>query len=129
MPNLLTQIPFGNLLHLAQNHSRNLLRRESLLLALHIYPDVRLPILVNNLEGEVLHISLDLLVSESPSDKTLGIEDGVFRVGGGLVFSGVTDETFTVGGEGYVGWGDTVSLVVGDDFYSSVFVDSDTTVE
>ena len=57
----------------------------------------RLSTLVNDLEGPVLHVRLNLRVSETATDETLGIEDGVDGIHGDLVLSGVTDETFSVG--------------------------------
>jgi len=44
-----------------------------------------LAILVDNLEGEVLHVTLNVLVVELATDQTLDIEDGSLGVGGVLV--------------------------------------------
>ena len=57
----------------------------------------------------MLHVPLDSLVIEIPTDQTLGVEDGVVGVHGHLVFSGIADQTLGVG-EGNVGWSCTVTL-------------------
>ena len=44
---------------------------------------------------------------------------------GDLVLGGITDQTFLVV-ESDVGWGGSVTLVVGDDFYSVLPEDGDT---
>jgi hypothetical protein len=48
---------------------------EFLLLATVLDTDVRLPGLVENLEGEVLDIGLHLDIIEFAADETLGVED------------------------------------------------------
>mmetsp|Transcript_11284 Transcript_11284/g.24805 ORF Transcript_11284/g.24805 Transcript_11284/m.24805 type:complete len:226 (-) Transcript_11284:146-823(-) len=75
-----------------------------------------------------LLVRLDRLVREVTSDKTLDIKDGVLGVDGGLILGGITDETLSVVHEGDVGRGDTVTLVVGHDFNTSVFENTDTGV-
>lgn len=61
------------------------------------YLNVGLGSLVNDLEGPVLHVRLDLGISETATDETLGIEDSVDGVHGDLVLSGITDKTLSVG--------------------------------
>ena len=48
-------------------------------------------VLFDDLEGPVLHILLDFWVIDLATNETLGIEDGVLRVGGILVLRSVTD--------------------------------------
>ena len=48
---------------------------EFLLLATVLHTDVRLPGLVENLEGEVLEVGLNLLIIKFAADETLRIED------------------------------------------------------
>mmetsp|Transcript_569 Transcript_569/g.1112 ORF Transcript_569/g.1112 Transcript_569/m.1112 type:complete len:150 (-) Transcript_569:488-937(-) len=56
---LLAQVALSNLLHLGQNHGRNLLRREALRLPLVFYSnDWFISILGLDLEREVLHVRL-----------------------------------------------------------------------
>jgi len=59
------------------------------------------------------------------TNQALDIKDGVLRVCRQLVLSRVPDESFTLGGERYVGRRDSVTLVVGDDFYSTVLEHTD----
>lgn len=69
---LVTKVSLSNLLHLAKNHGRNLLRSELLLLAANLDLDVGLAILGDNLVGEVLHVGLDILLVELATDETPG---------------------------------------------------------
>lgn len=62
----------------------------------------------------MLHVTLDGGVSELPSNQPLGIEDGVARVHGDLILGGISNETLGVG-EGHIGRGGAVTLVIGDD--------------
>ena len=61
--------------------------------------DVGLAALVEDSEGEVLDVGLHLSIGELAADEALGVEDGVARVHGGLVFGGITNQTL-LGGEG-----------------------------
>lgn len=80
-----------------------------------------------DLERPMFHIRLDDGVVEFPADESFGVKDGVVWVLGGLVFGGVADESFGLC-EGDIGWGGSVSLIVGNDFDSVVLPDSDTGV-
>lgn len=92
-----TEVSLSGLTHLGEDHGGDLLRSEVLGLALELDLNDRLAALVNDLEGEVLHISLDLGVRELAANETLGIEDSVLRVHGDLVLGGITDQTLGVG--------------------------------
>jgi hypothetical protein len=70
---------------------------------------------------------LDILVVEAATDETLGIEDRVGGVHGDLVLGGIADETLRVG-EGDIGGGGAVTLVVGDDLDTIVLPDGDARV-
>jgi len=52
---------------------------------LDIDRDARLSILANDLEWKVLHVTLNILVIELASDKTLDVKDGPVRVRGVLI--------------------------------------------
>ena len=59
-------------------------------LLLNLDLDSRLAALVDDLEGEVLHVTLNILVVELASDQTLDVVDGSLGVGCVLVL-GCTD--------------------------------------
>jgi hypothetical protein len=121
---LLSEVSLSGLLHLSENHGGNLLSGESALRGTDFDFDDGLTVGSGlELEGVVLHISLNFLVLELASDETFGVEDGVGRVRRCLVLCGVSDDTLTGSGEETsVGGSDTVSLVVGDDFYTSILL-------
>ena len=88
--------------------------------------DVGLASLVDNLEGEVLDIGLNLSIAELATDETLSVEDGVVGVHGDLVLGSVTNQSLTLA-EGDIGGGGTVTLVVGNNFNTVILPDTDTT--
>ena len=63
--------------------------------------DLGLTALVDNLEGEVLHIGLDLGVLEAATNETLRVEHSVVRVHRDLVLGRIADKTLGVR-EGHV---------------------------
>ena len=63
----------------------------------------------------MLHILLNFRIRELATNKTLSVEDGVFRVGVEGILGRVTDETFIIR-EGNPRGCDTMTLVVCDDF-------------
>ena len=81
--------------------------------------------LLDDLEGEVLHVGLDLSVGELAADESLGVEDGVVRVHGDLVLCSIADQSFSVG-EGHEGGSCAVALVVGNDLDAVISEDSHT---
>lgn len=93
----LAEVRLSSLTHLGEDHGRDLLGSEGLGLALELNLDVGLTTLVDDLEGEVLHIGLDLRVGELATDQSLGVEDGVLGVHGDLVLGGITNQTLGVG--------------------------------
>lgn len=58
--------------------------------------DDGLSTLVDNLERPVLHVGLNLVVGKLSTNQSLGVEDGVVRVHGDLVFGGITDQSLRV---------------------------------
>lgn len=74
-------------------------------------------------EGPEFHIFLYDGVVEFSADESFGVEDGVDGVFGGLIFGCVSDESFGFC-ESDIGWGGSVSLIVGDDFNSFVLPDA-----
>jgi len=107
----LAQEALGDLLHLTEDHGGNLLRGEGLGGLVDVDLDLGLAILLDNLEGVVLDVLLDVLVIELATNHTLDVEDSALGVGGILVLGGVTNEALLIG-EGNVRRGNTVSLVV-----------------
>ena len=101
---------------------------ELLVLPTVLYTDVGLATLVEDGEGEVLDIGLNLGVAELASNETLRVEDGVVGVHRDLVLGGITDETLRVG-EGDIGGCCAVTLVVGDDLDTVILPDTDATGE
>lgn len=83
--------------------------------------------LVNNLERPVLHVGLDLGISELSANQSLGVENSVVGVHGDLILGGISNESLRVV-ESNIGRGGSVTLVVGNDFDSVVLPDSDTGV-
>src|SRR3569833_316424 len=123
---LLAQVALGHLLHLAQDHGADLLGGELLGLTAELDPDGGLSAFVDNLEGHVLDIGLDLLLGELAADEAparawlsapsstratrrrgerkrigdsrlLDVKDCVPGVAGELVLGGVTDYPLLIG--------------------------------
>ena len=90
--------------------------------------NVRLASLVDDLEGEVLHVRLDLCVLELAADETLRVEDGVVWVHRDLVLGGIADQPLVVR-EGHIRGCCPVTLVVGNDFDTVVLPDTDTSAK
>ena len=96
------------------------------------------------LEWEVFKIRLNLGIVEFATNKTFCVKDTriqilgekirgkidlrVVRVHGNLVLCGITDQTFIVG-EGYIGRGCAISLVVCNDFYTIILPHTHATKE
>ena len=69
---------------------------EFLLLATVLHTDVGLGALVEDGEGEVLDVGLDLRIRELATDETLSVEDGVVGVHRDLVLRGIANQTLGV---------------------------------
>ena len=63
---------------------------------------------------------LDGLVGPLSANQPLSIEDGVLGVAGQLVLGGVPNQSLSLGSEGHVARGDSVTLVIGDDLNTAV---------
>lgn len=85
--------------------------------------------LIPYLEWPVLDIMLNTLVVPSSTNHSFDVKDCVFWVWGKLVLGGISYQSFIVLSEGYVWWGDTVSLVICDNFYSSIFEHTNTKIQ
>ena len=113
LSDLLAELGLSDLLHLQEDHGRDLLGGESLGLAEVLNLDHGGTSVVDDLEGPRLDILLDGGVIESTTDQTLDIEDSVLGVHGGLVLGGLTDQTL-LSGEGDERRGGERTLLVGD---------------
>ena len=51
-----------------------------------------LGLLLNNLEGEVLNIALDVLIAPLTTDQTLGVEHGVLGVSSQLILGSISNK-------------------------------------
>ena len=122
-----TKESFSSFTHLGQDHSRNFFGSELLCLALEFNLDVRLSILLDDLERPVFHIGLNFSIGITTSDQTLGVEDSVVRVHGNLVTSSITNQTLGVC-EGNERRSGTVTLVIGNDFDTVITEETDTRV-
>lgn len=80
---------------------------------------------VNDFVWQEFLIVLDGLVGISSTDESLDVVKGSGRVDGGLIFGGLTDESFFIS-ERDNRWGDSVTEFVGDDFDLTVFEDTNT---
>jgi len=114
---LLTQVLFGDLLHLGQDLSRNFLRGEDLSLTVDIgYPDVWLAVLIDNLIGKEFPIVLNSLIGKTSTDESLYVVEGTGRIDGGLILGRFSDQEFLIG-EGHNRGSNTISELVGNDFH------------
>lgn len=94
-----------------------------LLLALEFHLNDRLTGTVDDGEGEVLHVGLNLSIGELASNEALGVEDCVVRVHGDLVLCGITDQTLGIC-EGDERRSCAVALIVGNDFDAIISEDT-----
>jgi hypothetical protein len=89
---LLAEVCLSGLLHLTEDHRRDLLSGELALLVAVLYADRRLAVLLLELERPVLHVAFDVRVVHLAADEPLRVEDGVLRVRVECVLGGVTDQ-------------------------------------
>ncbi len=113
--NLLSQIVFGRLLHLLQDHGGNFRRRIEPVVDLHPY---RIVIAAHHLVRHHLLLLLHLVMGTP--HKALDRINGVLRVGYGLTLGGLTDKTIARLGEEHTsepdnGGGSARPFAVGND--------------
>lgn len=77
--------------------------------------DTGLPITANDLEWEVLHVSLNITIVVLASNQSLNIKNCSFWVAGKLILRGVSHEAFLVG-KCDPGRSNSVTLIVCEDF-------------
>jgi len=123
-----SEVVFGNFLHLSENHSGDFFWSEGLVARASVDLDGGLGFGLDDREGEELLVRLDGGVGPGSADESLGIEDSVCWVGCKLVLGGITNKSLTFGSEGNIRWSNSVTLIVGNNFDSASFEDSDTRV-
>ena len=99
----------GSFLHLGQDHRRDFLRGEGLLLTLELNLDLGLGTDIDNVEGPMFHVPLNGGIGEIAANQTLGIENGVVGVHSHLVLGGIADQPLGVG-KGHIRGSGTVTL-------------------
>ena len=87
---------------------------------------MRFRVLLFSFKGEEFDVLLYVGIAPGSSNETFSVEDGVGGVGCQLIFGSVSDQTFSLFSEGYIRRCDSVSLIVGNDFYTSVFENANT---
>ncbi|VEU37454.1 unnamed protein product [Pseudo-nitzschia multistriata] len=124
----LAQVCLGNVLHLRKNHGTDFFGLEGLGFSLVLdLDDGGTSGSGDNSERPVLHVSLDGGISEFASDQSLGVEDGVIGIHGGLRLGSISNKTLGLS-EGNIRRGSTVTLVVGNDFDTVILPNTDTRV-
>lgn len=121
-----SEIRFSGVSHFGQDHGGDFFRVEFFDFSLILNNAHRF--IFNsrfNFERPKFHIFLDETISEFSSDKSFSIEDGVERVSCDLIFSGISDKSFSFG-ETNIRGGGSVTLIIGNDFNFVVLIDSDT---
>mmetsp|Transcript_26891 Transcript_26891/g.60289 ORF Transcript_26891/g.60289 Transcript_26891/m.60289 type:complete len:670 (+) Transcript_26891:57-2066(+) len=123
------EVGLGGLLHLDQDHRRDLLGAELAGLAVELDLDVG-PVAVvgDDLERPVLRVAAHRGVAEVAADEALGVKDRVVRVDGRLVLGAVADEALAVLAKGDVRGGRPVALVVGNDLDAVLLPDTNARV-
>eukprot|EP01137_Pigoraptor_chileana_P033652 Opistho-2@24879 len=124
----LAEVGLRRLLHLGEDHRRDLLGCAVLLLALVVDADERLAaVLLDDLERPHLHVMLHRGLVDAATNETLGIEYRVLGIHGSLVLSGISDQTLRVR-KGNIRGRSAVALVVGDDLDAVILPDTDARV-
>ena len=124
---LAAKVRLGRLLHLGQNHGRDLLGRVLLDLVLERHLNERLAALVDDLVRHQLHVTLHRRIVEATANETLDVEHRVLGIESRLVLGRLTDQALAVR-ERHIRRSDTVALVVGDDLDAALLEHTDARV-
>eukprot|EP00126_Sphaerothecum_destruens_P015374 Sdes_comp9353_c0_seq1m827 len=125
MSDLFAQICFSDFFHFSKHHGTDFFRGKQFFTSLNIDGNMRLAIFVHKLEGKEFHIFLYSIVIEATSNQSLDIENSLSGIGSQLILGSISNQTLVIG-KGNIGGSNTVSLVVGNNFNSSVFIDTHT---
>nr|CAH7744059.1 unnamed protein product [Callosobruchus chinensis] len=120
-----TQVGLSDFFHLGEHHGADLLGSEGLHLSFELHLDLRFATIIDNFEGPMFDILLDLRIVVLTADESFGIENCITGVHSHLVLGGISDKPLGVR-EGDVTWCCPVALVVGDDFHFPVLPDANT---
>ena len=91
--NGLAEVVLGSLLHLVEDETTNL--RGGVLLATSLNPSIAVVVL-NDLVGNLLDVTLNLSIGELATDETLGGEKSVLGVNNSLTLGSNTNETLAI---------------------------------
>ena len=83
-------------------------------------------VLFDYFKGKELQILFNRFIVPRSTNQTFGIKNSVFWIRGQLIFCSITNQSFPFWSESHVRGSDSVSLVVSDDFNSSVLKDTNT---
>merc|ERR1740138_1152190 len=123
MLHLLSEIILSGLLHLREDHGRHLLRGHGLFSATYLNGDQWFSTFVHDLEGEQFHVLLHCGVLESPTNQTLDIKDCLCRLDCGLILGCFSNQALIIG-ESHIRRCDTISLVIWDNLYTAILIDT-----
>jgi len=120
----LAEVGLSDLLHFCEDHRRDLLSLELLLLTLEVDADEGLLAgAALDTEGPKSDVILDRAVRELATDEALGVEDSVCGISSGLILGSVANQSLFFG-EGNVGGGRIDTLIVGNDLDTLVLPDT-----
>ncbi|UZT75981.1 hypothetical protein OPV43_234 [Saccharomyces cerevisiae synthetic construct] len=122
-----SQVRFGSFLHLTQDHGGDLFWGKVLGFTLKFNLNLRLTVNIDQLEWEVLHVSLHFWVVEVSTDQTLSVENGIRRIHSSLILSSITNQSFSVS-ESDKRWSGSVTLIVGNNVHTIISKVSNTRV-
>lgn len=107
-------------LHFTQDHSTDFFSRKSFLLSFHIYSDMGFLVLFDHFEWKVLQVALNWFVVPCSADQSFGVKNSVLWIRCQLIFRSIADQSLAFRSESHVRRSDSVSLLVCDDFNSTV---------
>ena len=72
---------------------------------------------------------LDSCIGKVTANETLGIKDCVLRIGSQLILGSITNQSFIVSSESNIGRSNTVTLIIRNDFNTSILEHTNTAKE
>mmetsp|Transcript_8759 Transcript_8759/g.11625 ORF Transcript_8759/g.11625 Transcript_8759/m.11625 type:complete len:260 (-) Transcript_8759:61-840(-) len=114
--------------HFLQDHGRNFFRSKGQNLAVLSNLNDRLVLIRDNLVRDQFLVRLHRLIIILSTNQSLNVKNCLFGVNGGLIFCGISYQTIAIIHKGNVRRSDTVTLVVRNNLYTTVFEHADTRV-